>query len=357
MKCFVKLAALLLSAAACASAYSQSTFGTLTGAVTDAAGAALPGATIVITNRRTQISHTVKSDGSGAYQAVNLDPGLYGLTVSASGFAQASREIDLLARQVARVDVRMETAATKASVDIIASNAINSETPTVTDSKSGREIASLALNFRATNNPSPIVVATLAPGVQQDRGGNISVAGGQPYTTSFSLDGVSTQLVRSGGPVRDLFPSVEGIAEFKVSSINNNAEFGQVSDLTVISKNGSNDLHGAAFWYHQNSALNSSNPFGAVGSDGKRIKAPEHTNTFGGVLSGPLTIPKLYKGSNRTFFFFDYEGVRRPQQTLLNEIVPPDAFRRGEGWTDRQGCRADRAAADAGFRRLAKPQY
>src|SRR5215813_12197894 len=112
MKCFVKLAALLLSAAVSATAYSQSTFGTLTGAVTDSRGA---------------------------------------------------------------------------------SNVINSETPTVTDSKSGREIASLALNFRATNNPSPIVVATLAPGVQQDRGGNVSVAGGQPYTTSFSLDGVSTQ--------------------------------------------------------------------------------------------------------------------------------------------------------------------
>src|SRR5215510_10365618 len=330
MKCFVKLAALLLSAAVSATAYSQSTFGTLTGAVTDSRGAVLPGATVVITNRRTQISHTVTTDGSGAYQAVNLDPGVYGLTVSASGFAQANREIELLARQVARVDIRMEAAATKASVEITASNAINSETPTITDSKSGREIASLALNFRATNNPSPIVVATLGPGVQQDRGGNVSVAGGQPYTTSFSLDGVSTQSVRSGGPVRDLFPSVEGIAEFKVSSINNNAEFGQVSDLTVISKSGSNDFHGAAFWYHQISALNASNPFGVVGSDGKRVKAPEHTNTFGGVLSGPLTIPKLYKANNRTFFFFDYEGVRRPQQTLLNEIVPPDAFRRGD---------------------------
>jgi hypothetical protein len=330
MKRAVCLWLLLLLVAAPVISYSQSTFGTLTGVITDAAGSALPGAVLVITNRRTQISHTVKSDGGGNYQAVNLDPGLYGLTVSASGFAQANREVELLARQVARVDVRMEAAATKASVDIIASNVINSETPTITDSKSGREISSLALNFRATNNPSPIVVATLAPGVQQDRGGNISVAGGQPYTTSFSLDGVSTQSVRAGGPVRDLFPSVESIAEFKVSSINNNAEFGQVSDLTVISKGGSNDYHGAAFWYHQNSALNASNPFGAVASDGKRIKPPEHTNAFGGVLSGPLTIPKVNKGGNRTFFFIDYEGVRRPQQALLNEIVPPDAFRSGD---------------------------
>jgi hypothetical protein len=330
MKRAVCLWTLLLLVAAPVISYSQSTFGTLTGVITDAAGSALPGAVLVITNRRTQISHTVKSDGGGNYQAVNLDPGLYGLTVSASGFAQANREVELLARQVARVDVRMEAAATKASVDIIASNVINSETPTITDSKSGREISSLALNFRATNNPSPIVVATLAPGVQQDRGGNISVAGGQPYTTSFSLDGVSTQSVRAGGPVRDLFPSVESIAEFKVSSINNNAEFGQVSDLTVISKGGSNDYHGAAFWYHQNSALNASNPFGAVASDGKRIKPPEHTNAFGGVLSGPLTIPKVNKGGNRTFFFIDYEGVRRPQQALLNEIVPPEAFRSGD---------------------------
>jgi hypothetical protein len=102
-----------------------------------------------------------------------------------------------------------------------------SEALTRSDSKSGDAINSLALNFRATANPSPIVIANLAPGVQSDNGGNITIAGQLPTATSFSLDGVSTQLPRFGGPTRDLFPSVEGISEFRVNTAANSAEFSQ----------------------------------------------------------------------------------------------------------------------------------
>ncbi len=307
----------------------QSTFGTITGTVTDPTGAVLPNATLTIINKSTQIIRTVNANGEGNYLAVNLDPGVYRIEVTATGFAKFIRETELLARQVARLDVRMETAAMSAQVDIISTGALTTETPTIADSKSGREINGLALNFRATTSPSPIVVATLAPGVQQDRGGSISVAGGQPYTTSFSIDGISTQSVRGGGAVRDLFPSVEGIAEFKVSSSNNNAEFGQISDVTTISKSGGNSYHGAAFLYHQNNKLNATNPFGPV-ANGKRIYFPGHANSFGGAFSGPLSIPKVYDARNRTFFFFDYEGVRRGDPLPINQIVPPDAFRRGD---------------------------
>jgi len=310
----------------------QSTFGTLTGTITDPAGAVIANAKVIITNLNTQAARTVTSNSEGGYLAANLDPGRYRITIEVSGFSKASREVELLARQIERVDVKLETAATTEHVDVIASSAITTETSTIADSKSGREINELALNFRATNATSPIVVATLAPGVQQDRSGNISIAGGQPYTTSFSIDGISTQGVRFGGPVRDLFPSVEGIAEFKVSAINNNAEFGQVSDLTTISKSGTNDYHGTAFWFHQNSALNATNPFAPNDPDrpGKRLKPALKANSFGGALDGPISIPKLYDGHNRTFFFFDFEGARRPEETTLRQTVPPDAFRRGD---------------------------
>src|SRR5205823_818497 len=88
-------------------------------------------------------------------------------------------------------------------------------------------INKLALNFRATTSTSPLVVATLAPGVQQDSSGGISLAGNLPYMTSFSVDGVSVQNTRGGGPQRDLLPSVESIGEFKVTSAGNNADFMQ----------------------------------------------------------------------------------------------------------------------------------
>ena len=328
--------ALTLLLAVSTAVLAQSTFGALTGTVVDQAGAVIPKATVVITNLGTQTSRTVTTNSEGGYLAVNLDPGHYRIAVELSGFGKTVREIELLARQTARVDVRLEAAAAAERIEVTASNVITTETPTIADSKSGREINELALNFRATNATSPIVVATLAPGVQQDRSGNISVAGGQPFTTSYSIDGISTQSVRSGGPARELFPSVEGIAEFKVSSINNNAEFGQVSDLTTVSKSGGNDYHGTGFWFHQNSALNATNPFGPVGPDGKRINPPAHANAFGGAISGPLSLPKKYFGPlghdarNRSFFFFDYEGARRPDQVLLTQYVPPDAFRRGD---------------------------
>ena len=115
---------------------------------------------------------------------------------------------------------------------------IETERATIESSISGGDISKLALNFRATNNTSPIVVATLAQGVQQDRGGQISLAGALPFMTSFSVDGISTQRVRYGGPSRELFPSVESIEEFKVTTANNNAEFMQVTDITTTSRSG-----------------------------------------------------------------------------------------------------------------------
>lgn len=317
-----------------ANLFAQSTFGTLTGTVTDSTGGTIPGTTLVITHQGTRVTRTLKTDENGSYLAVNLDPGIYSLAVDAPSFTKKTIDsVELLARQIARVDVQLEVgAAAGEQVTVTAGSAITTDSFTIADSKSGREINELALNFRATNNTSPIVVATLAPAVQQDRSGNISIAGGLPYTTSVSIDGISTLNTRFNGPVRDLFPSVEGIAEFKVSSSGNNAEFAQVTDITTTSKSGGNEYHGTAYWFHQNRALNATNPFAPADPNhpGKRLKAALVANDFGGAISGPISIPHVYDGHNRTFFFFDYEGTRRPNQTALSETVPPDAFRRGD---------------------------
>ena len=132
-------------------------------------------------------------------------------------------------------------------------------------------------------------MATLVPGVQKDRDNQISISGLQPYTTSVSIDGISTLNARLNGPVEDLFPSVEAISEFKVSAINNSAEFAQASDITTTSKSGGNEFHGALFWFHQNRALNATDPFAPVNAaTGKRDKPALIANSFGGALSGPI---------------------------------------------------------------------
>ena len=302
----------------------QSTFATAVGNVADPSGGMVPGATVTFVNLNTQVTRTVVTDGSGGFVVANLDPGSYRITAVLSGFADVSRQLDLLARQSVRVDLALAVAGTAEVVEVRASNpVIETERATIDNSKSGDEINRLALNFRATANTSPIVVATLAQGVQQDRGGAISVAGNLPFQTSFSIDGISSQLTRNGGASRDMFPSVESMDEFKVSSANNSAEFTQVTDVTTTTKSGTNSFRGSAFWFFQDAALNSVDRFAPKDASGKAIKPDVRANSFGGSLGGPVL-------KNRTFFFGAYEGVRRPNEVTLTQIVPPDAFRRGD---------------------------
>jgi hypothetical protein len=144
----------------------QSTFGTLTGTITDPSGAVVGGAKVTITNKRKEAERTVLSSADGSYLAPNLDAGMYDLNVEAAGFQKLNRtDVELLARQTIRVDARLEVGAAESQqVEVTASvGVITTDSPTLADSKSGREINELALNFRATENTSPLAVATLVP--------------------------------------------------------------------------------------------------------------------------------------------------------------------------------------------------
>jgi len=322
--CTRDFAAAALFALIASAALAQSTFATLTGTIVDASGAVLPGVTVTATNTRTQATRTVTTDDVGNYQLPNLDPGAYRIVTALSGFAEQTREIDLLARQTVRVDLQLQIAGAREQVQVVGTSpVIETERATIDNSKSGDDINKLALNFRATNNTSPIVVATLAPAVQQDSSGGISLAGNMPYMTSFSVDGVSIQRTRGGGPMKDLFPSVESIEEFKVTTAGNNAEFMQATDITTTTKNGTNALHGSGFWFNQNSRFSSVDRFAPRDAQGKPIKPSINANTGGGTAGGPVV-------KNQTFFFLTYEGVSRPFETTRSQVVPPDAFRRGD---------------------------
>ena len=302
----------------------QSTFATLTGVVVDQSGGVLPGATVTVMNRATNVERVVVTTADGDYQVANLDAGSYRVIVQLTGFADTTRDVDLLARQVVRVDLELAIAGAAERLEVAAVRpVIEAERSAIDSSRSGDDINRLALNFRATNSTSPIVVATLAQGVQQDRSGAISLAGALPFMTSFSVDGVSTQRVRFGGPSRELFPSVEAIEEFKVSTASNSAEFLQETDITTTTRSGSNQLHGTGFWFNQNSALSATSRFTPRDADGKPVKPEINANSFGAAGGGPLV-------RNRAFFFATFEGVRRPNEITLSQVVPPDAWRTGD---------------------------
>jgi hypothetical protein len=314
-------------------AIAQSTFSTLVGTATDPQSAVVAGATVTVTNKGTTATRTAMTDNAGNYIVANLDFGEYTVTIEAKGFRKVTfQSVSLRARETVRLDAQLEVAgATAETVTITAGSGVTSEVPTIASTKSSRELQELPVPFRASGTTSPISTLTTQVGVQIDNSGGLSLAGSQRYSTTVTIDGISTVSVRSNGPLVELFPSVESIAEIRVSQINNNAEFAQSGDITTISKTGTNNYHGAGFLYHQNRALDAANPFTTPNATtGIRPKPFKISNDFGVTLGGPVRIPWLYNGRDKTFFFTTYEGARLRRQTQLVYSVPPTAWRTGD---------------------------
>jgi hypothetical protein len=195
----------------------------------------------------------------------------------------------------------------------------------IATAKTGRELVDLpvAIGSRGSGSTSPISTLTTQAGVQTDASGNLSVAGAKPSMLSVSIDGISSVNPRSSAPISELFPSFGAIAEIRVSEINNAAEFGGVSDITTTSRGGSNAFHGGLFDNFQNTALNARNTFSAT--------VPKlDMNDFRLFVGGPVTVPGLYRGRDKTFFFVSYEGLRLAKQSVLTESVPSVALRSGD---------------------------
>jgi hypothetical protein len=306
------------------SAVGQSTFGSIVGVVHDKTNAVVPGAKIQIKDLADNSTRSATSDQNGSFEFVNLKPSRYEVSVQADGFNDFRvTSAELTARQALRVDVSLNVKSQSEKIEVSDTVAtINTENGVIGDSKGTALITGLPLNFRASTT-SPLASLATSANVQQDSQGNIAVGGATANMVGYSVDGISTANIFSSVASANPYPSSEGIAELKVTSFNNNAEFSQVGDVTFTTKAGTNDLHGSVFEYLQNDAL-----------DARvlnfNIKAPKRFNTFGGSLGGPVQIPKLYSGKDKTFFFFDYEGNRRVTSQPEQFLVPTVAQRNGD---------------------------
>src|SRR5271163_216183 len=318
----VLVCCLLLSVSSLA--FGQSTFGSVRGVVQDASGAVISDTEIVLHSTDENTERTATADASGDFILENVKAGKYSLHAHHSGFADTVISgISLEARQDLRLTVALNIAEQSTTVQVTSgADQINTENATLNDSKSNLEMTQLPLNNRATTT-SPLGALGLSPNVQTDSAGNISLGGASSSMVNFSVDGISTANVRQNGALQDAYPSQEGISAVKVTASNNSAEFSQVGDVTFTTKSGTNQYHGSVFEYLQNQALDAA-PYGFSG------KAPKHFNTFGGSLGGPLSIPHLYNGKDRTFFFFDYEGNRRATAVAEQFLVPTQAERHGD---------------------------
>src|SRR5271165_3145649 len=286
LKALVLISILILLS--CCLTFGQSTFATIVGTVRDPSGGTVATCKVTLVNKGTAAQHTTVSNGEGNYTFVNLEPGDYSLSMEAPGFQRSTfPDVPLTARQTLRIDGQMTMATQTETVNVNTASepVIQTEVSNIAETKTGRELVDLpvALGSRANGSTSPMTTLTAQPGVQTDASGNISVAGTKPSMLSMSIDGISSMGPRTAGPLTELFPSFYSIAEIKVSEVNNSAEFGGISDITTISKSGTNSFHGGVFENFQNTDLNARDPFSAS-------KTVVKMNDFGGYLGGPISI-------------------------------------------------------------------
>jgi hypothetical protein len=308
----------------------QSTFGSIRGTAQDISGAAIPDTQVTLHSIDENTDRVVTTDASGSYTLENVKAGKYRIRAQRTGFADTVIDgITLAARQDLRFTLSMAIAQQTTTVQVTSSaSEINTENATVSDSKGAADIGQLPLNFRASTT-SPLAALATSANVQQDSLGNFTIGGATSDMIGFSVDGISSVNVFQSGVALGVnaagsnpYPSSEGIAELKVTAFNNNAEFSQVGDVTFTTKAGTNQYHGSLFEYLQNDVLNA-NVYNFA------QKSPERFNTFGGSLGGPLSVPHLYNGHNKTFFFFDYEGNRRRTSQAEQYAVPTALDRAG----------------------------
>lgn len=308
------------------SLFAQSTFGTVLGTVRDNSGAVVPKAKVSLTDTDEDTGRATLTDNDGNYLFVNTKPGHYKVEVAAAGFeVYTAADLLLVARQTLRVDVGLQVGQVATQVQVEATaGVITTDTQTIQSSLDGDALNTLPGNVRGMNgSTSPYALIAALPGVQPDDNGNFSIQGGIQSMAQFSVDGISITNVGGNNPLTDAFPSVDSIAEIKVQGVGNTAEFAEAGDVTTISKSGTNDFHGSLFWYHQNAALDAT-AFGQV------TKPSLISNDFGASSGGPVIIPHLYNGRNKTFYFGAYEGLRLPRGETIQDQVPTGAMRNGD---------------------------
>jgi hypothetical protein len=295
--------------------YAQNTNATIRGQVLDPAGALVPDAQVVIVNKNTGVTvFNGKTDSAGAFVAPQVIPGTYKVTVSAAGLKDAVMD-NLIATvaQVASVNINMQVGSTTEVVTVEArGEQLDRSTSDVSTLISPQEVQSLPLQQRATEN-----LLAFIPGVAHGGAANqpstsqLSINGSRTLNTEVLLNGVSTIVASTGTPAT--LPSPDGVDSFRVLTTNAPAEYGRTSGavISVNTISGSNTYHGNLYFLLRNEVLDANQYFhkntinaatGAV--------TPRNRDRFfqeGGSFGGPVRIPHLYNGHDKTFFFVNYD--------------------------------------------------
>jgi len=331
MRTLSRLFLLFLPAVLSASLLTAQTFrGTLLGTVTDASGAVIPGASILVQNMDTGTERTTKTNGDGDFTVPELPVGRYSVTVTSAGFSPYRAEgLEVVVAGEVNLNVTMQTGTQKQEV-VVSADALQVQT---TSNTLGQTLTTNDVKNLPVNGRDYTKLIYLSPGVSGSPDqitdspgsfGTFSVNGARGRSNNFLLDGTDMNdgyrndpaLNEPGvfGAPATILP-IDAVSELRVLS-NYEPEYGRNAGgiINIVTKSGTNDFHGTAAEYFRNNALDARNYF----NDRGQTQAPFHNNQFGGSIGGPII-------RNRTFFFFDYEGQRESVGTVSQACVPDPA--------------------------------
>ncbi|MCC6860766.1 MAG: carboxypeptidase regulatory-like domain-containing protein [Bryobacterales bacterium] len=309
----------------------QTSNASVSGRIKDTTGAVIPGATVSVKNTDTNVIRTSESNAEGIYTIPNLIPGTYTLSAIFQGFKNLEQgPFPLRVGDRVTLDLTMEVGAQTERVTVTA------EVPLLRteDVQTGLVIDNRRIQELPQYNRNALAFATLTPNVNgtSDVGSHdndLRINGGRTAQMEYYIDG---QPVTTGyrHDVPNSVPSMEAVGEFKVLTNGLSAEYGRLSGgaVVLVTRSGTNEFHGSAYEYFKNDKLNAndwnSNRYG-------RAKGVFHENVFGATIGGPVRLPKLYNGTDRTFFFFNYEGARyRSGSNARFASVPTSLERSGD---------------------------
>ena len=304
-------------------AWAQTGLGTVSGTIQDPSEAAIPGAQVTVSSKDTGLVRSAQTSSTGFYYFGALPLGTYSLTVASQGFTTLQSSFTLAVGQNAVINATLRIGSATTVVRVSgAETPIESVKGTISDIKESTQIRDLPLNGRQVG-----LLFGLTAGVESGASG-ARVNGMQVGSLDINLDGV-TQVDRFGGGIVRVQPGLEAIQEFRIETVGSDASFDRPATVILATRSGTNQLHGGAYEYLRDNSV-----FGParLRSDPVNVKVPLLIrNEFGGYAGGPIVIPKLYNGRDKSFWFFDYEGLRDHERfSPIYPYVPTPAMWNGD---------------------------
>src|ERR1035441_6527597 len=308
---------LLLALTTNSRAQSGGATGTIVGTAVDSTGALIAGAQVSIIEADTNVTVQTTTSPSGSYTVASLKPGTYRVTAVAKGFSTTTvLKVELVVGSEERVDLKLAPGSEQQTVNVNAEAvSLDTENGAIGQVVTGEEIVDLPLHGRPFTqllllNSGAVSSSGEQGSLRANEGGSLTIQGSRPTSNQYFLDGININDTYYQTPA--VVPSIDILQEFQEQTKGYSAAYGGgANQLNMSTRSGSNQVHGTAYDFFRNDALDAKGYFASPGSK----NPPLRQNQFGYVLSGPIVIPHLYNGHNRSFFLANYEGLRSKTST------------------------------------------